>query len=137
MALIIITDIICWVPIVVCGVSAAFGRSLITTSNAKILVVFFLPLNACANPFLYSLSRPAFKKDLLFILSKCGLCTRRYYVVSRRKSGVDVNARKRLPAKENRKTSHDSTATGSSGYSSECNFPKNRQSTGGLLTSGS
>ena len=67
MALIILTDVICWVPIVICGVSAAYGNTLITTSNAKILVVFFLPLNACANPFLYSLSRAG---SFIFVLDK-------------------------------------------------------------------
>ena len=128
MALIILTDVLCWLPIVVCGVSAALGKPLITTSNAKILVVFFLPLNACANPFLYSLSRAGFKKDFLFVLNKMGLCQRAYYIASRRKSGMDLDLKKKLQAetKELRKPSQDSTSTtrSSSGYSSDSSYIK-------------
>ncbi|XP_063673965.1 lutropin-choriogonadotropic hormone receptor-like isoform X2 [Bolinopsis microptera] len=128
MALIILTDVLCWLPIVVCGVSAALEKPLITTSNAKILVVFFLPLNACANPFLYSLSRAGFKKDFLFVLDKMGLCKQAYYIASRRKSGMDLDLKKKLQAetKELRKPSQDSTSTtrSSSGYSSDSSYIK-------------
>ena len=120
-SLIILTDVLCWLPIVVCGLSAAYGNPLITTSNAKILVVFFLPLNACANPFLYSLSRGGFKKDVLYVLSRVGLCQQAYYVTSRRKSGMDM-VRKTEVVSDLRKPSQDSTT--SSGYSSDTSYQK-------------
>uniref|UniRef100_A0A0K0CTL6 G_PROTEIN_RECEP_F1_2 domain-containing protein n=1 Tax=Angiostrongylus cantonensis TaxID=6313 RepID=A0A0K0CTL6_ANGCA len=46
-------DFLCWFPTLFFGLSAATGYPLISLSSAKILLVFFFPINASANPFLY------------------------------------------------------------------------------------
>ncbi|RWS10750.1 lutropin-choriogonadotropic hormone receptor-like protein, partial [Dinothrombium tinctorium] len=53
MALLVFTDFACWAPIAFFGLTAVFGYPLINVTNSKILLVFFYPLNSCANPFLY------------------------------------------------------------------------------------
>ena len=67
MALLVFTDFACWAPIVFFSLTAAFGSTLITLSQAKIFTVFVFPLNSCANPFLYAIFTSHFKKDLLAI----------------------------------------------------------------------
>ncbi|VDL83925.1 unnamed protein product [Nippostrongylus brasiliensis] len=46
-------DFLCWFPTLFFGLSAAMGFPLISLSSAKFLLVFFFPINASANPFLY------------------------------------------------------------------------------------
>ncbi|XGW06937.1 hypothetical protein V3C99_016894 [Haemonchus contortus] len=46
-------DFLCWAPTLFFGLSAAMGHPLISLSSAKFLLVFFFPINASANPFLY------------------------------------------------------------------------------------
>ncbi|CAJ0961777.1 unnamed protein product, partial [Mesorhabditis belari] len=53
MALLIITDMICWFPTLFFGLTAALGFPMISISNAKIFLVFFFPINSFMNPFLY------------------------------------------------------------------------------------
>ncbi|CAJ0589613.1 unnamed protein product [Cylicocyclus nassatus] len=47
------TDFLCWFPTLFFGLSAAMSHPLISISSAKIFLVFFFPINASANPFLY------------------------------------------------------------------------------------
>ena len=75
MFLLVFTNFVCWFPIALVSLTAAFGGPLngISVGTAKIFVVFVFPLNACVNPFLYTLSTKAFKENFLILLSKCGL----------------------------------------------------------------
>lgn len=77
MALLVFTDFTCLFPIAFFGLTAAFGHPLITVTQSKILLVFFFPLNSCANPFLYALFTKQFHKDLFGMMSRCGVCERR------------------------------------------------------------
>ena len=75
MFILVITNFICWFPIALVSLTAAFGVPLhgINVPTAKIFVVFVFPLNACVNPFLYTLSTRVFKENFLLLLSKCGI----------------------------------------------------------------
>lgn len=65
MALLVFTDFFCWAPIIFFSLTAAFGWEFakISLNGAKILTIFFLPLNSCANPFLYAIITRKFKQD--------------------------------------------------------------------------
>ncbi|XP_064600868.1 leucine-rich repeat-containing G-protein coupled receptor 5-like [Liolophura sinensis] len=63
MALLVFTDFACWAPITFFSLTAAFGKELISLDDAKIFTIFVLPLNSCANPFLYAILTKQFKKD--------------------------------------------------------------------------
>ena len=57
----IITDFKCWAPLVTLSLAALFRQDLIRTSHFKWFAVLVLPINACANPFLYGLLTEKFK----------------------------------------------------------------------------
>ncbi|XP_052802629.1 follicle-stimulating hormone receptor-like isoform X2 [Mya arenaria] len=65
MALLVFTDFFCWAPIIFCSITAAFGweAARISLDEAKVLTIFVLPLNSCANPFLYAFFTRQFKRD--------------------------------------------------------------------------
>lgn len=63
MAILIFTDFLCWSPIILFSVTAAFGSEMIGLNEAKVLTIFVLPLNSCANPFLYAIFTKQFKRD--------------------------------------------------------------------------
>ena len=63
MSLLVFTDFICWAPFAFFALFSAFGKNLIPLEGSKILIVFVLPVNSCANPFLYTLFTKQFKKD--------------------------------------------------------------------------
>lgn len=63
MALLVFTDFLCWAPISFLSFSATFHLNFITLEQAKILTIFVLPLNSCANPFLYAIFTKQFSKD--------------------------------------------------------------------------
>lgn len=65
MALLVFTDFLCWAPIIFFSVTAAFGKKIVHLNEAKILTIFVLPLNSCANPFLYAIFTKQFKKDCI------------------------------------------------------------------------
>ncbi|ELT93687.1 hypothetical protein CAPTEDRAFT_226336 [Capitella teleta] len=70
MALLVFTDFACWAPITFFSLTAAFGKELISLNDAKVFTIFVLPLNSCANPFLYAIFTKQFKKD-------CGVLCKR------------------------------------------------------------
>ena len=76
MALLVFTDFFCWAPITFFSLTAAFGYDLISLEDAKVFTIFVLPLNSCANPFLYAIFTKQFKKD-------CSLICRRLEEPSR------------------------------------------------------
>lgn len=73
MALLVFTDFACWAPIAFFGLTAVAGYPLINVTNSKILLVFFYPLNSCANPFLYAIFTKQYRRDLLVIMNRFGL----------------------------------------------------------------
>ncbi|CAH0550395.1 unnamed protein product [Brassicogethes aeneus] len=72
MALLIFTDFATWAPIAFFGLTALAGYPLITIPRSKILLVFFYPLNACANPYLYALMTAQYRRDFFQMISRCG-----------------------------------------------------------------
>ncbi|KDR06730.1 Thyrotropin receptor [Zootermopsis nevadensis] len=74
MALLVFTDFACWAPIAFFGLTAVAGYPLIDVTRSKILLVFFYPLNSCANPYLYAILTAQYRKDLFLLLARYGLC---------------------------------------------------------------
>lgn len=72
MALLVFTDFLCWAPIAFFTVTAVAGWRLISLEEAKIFAVFVLPLNACANPFLYAFFTKQFKKECQALCRRVG-----------------------------------------------------------------
>ncbi|XP_062564743.1 lutropin-choriogonadotropic hormone receptor isoform X2 [Armigeres subalbatus] len=70
MALLVFTNFVCWAPIAFFGLTAIAGYPLIDVTNSKILLVFFYPLNSCANPYLYAILTMQYRKDFFMLLSK-------------------------------------------------------------------
>lgn len=70
MALLVFTDFACWAPIAFFSLTALIGFPLIDVTKSKILLVFFYPLNSCANPYLYALLTTQYKRDLVNLLSR-------------------------------------------------------------------
>lgn len=77
MALLVFTDFACWAPISFFGLTALMGHPLIDVPKTKILLVFFYPLNSCANPYLYALLTQQYRRDLFILLSRYGICSER------------------------------------------------------------
>ncbi|XP_065074942.1 lutropin-choriogonadotropic hormone receptor-like [Ochlerotatus camptorhynchus] len=77
MALLVFTNFACWAPIAFFGLTAIAGYPLIDVTKSKILLVFFYPLNSCANPYLYAILTMQYRKDFFMLLSNYGLCTQR------------------------------------------------------------
>lgn len=73
MAVLVFTDFMCMAPISFFAISAALRAPLISVSHSKILLVLFYPINSFCNPFLYTLSTRAFRKDVLRLLQRCRL----------------------------------------------------------------
>ncbi|KAF5271761.1 hypothetical protein FQA39_LY08084 [Lamprigera yunnana] len=74
MALLVFTDFACWAPIAFFGLTALLGTPLITVTQTKILLVFFYPLNSCANPYLYALLTQQYRRDFFILMGRYGLC---------------------------------------------------------------
>ncbi|XP_073955887.1 leucine-rich repeat-containing G protein-coupled receptor 1 isoform X2 [Choristoneura fumiferana] len=74
MALLIGTDLLCWAPVAFFGVTAIAGLPLVDVSHGKVLLVFFYPLNACANPFLYAILTKQYRRDLINLIARSGRC---------------------------------------------------------------
>lgn len=84
MFFLVVTNFMCWFPIALVSLTAAFDGPLhgINVPTAKVFVVFVFPLNACVNPFLYTLSTRAFKQNLYALFTRCGLCRDSSYVAA-------------------------------------------------------
>ena len=77
MGILIGTDVICWLPILVFGMSALCGHPWISLSASKYLLVLFYPINACVNPLLYAFLTKPFLRDFFILTSRYGLCLER------------------------------------------------------------
>ena len=70
MGAIVITDLLCWAPIIILSILVQSGRHVVTPRVYTWIVTFVLPINSAINPFLYTLS------DLIFdFMNKKGLST--------------------------------------------------------------
>ncbi|CAN8024342.1 unnamed protein product, partial [Ixodes persulcatus] len=107
MAMLVFTDFACWAPIAFFGLTAVAGYPLIDVPKSKILLVFFYPLNSCANPFLYAILTKQYRRDLSILLSTRGVCTGR---VLRYTSSCHTTPNNRLlRGKDNSSTSRQTT----------------------------
>ncbi|RWS12659.1 leucine-rich repeat-containing G-protein coupled receptor 5-like protein [Dinothrombium tinctorium] len=70
MALLVFTDFLCWAPIAFFSLTAVLGIELVSLGEAKVFTVFILPLNSCANPFLYAIFTKQFKKDCVMLCKR-------------------------------------------------------------------
>lgn len=70
MALLVFTNFACWAPIAFFALTALAGLPLIDVAKSKILLVFFYPLNSCADPYLYAILTAQYRRDLFVLLSK-------------------------------------------------------------------
>ncbi|XP_050296443.1 follicle-stimulating hormone receptor-like [Anthonomus grandis grandis] len=77
MALLIFIDFATYTPVAFFGLCALVGFPLIDITKSKILLVFFYPLNSCANPYLYALMTSQYRQDLYMITSRCGMCKKK------------------------------------------------------------
>lgn len=73
----VFTNFACWAPIAFFGLTALAGYPLIDVTKSKILLVFFYPINSCANPYLYAILTVQFRRDFFLLISKFGICTQR------------------------------------------------------------
>ncbi|XP_059609436.1 lutropin-choriogonadotropic hormone receptor [Phlebotomus argentipes] len=110
MALLIFTNFACWSPIAFFGLTALAGYPLIDVAKSKIILVFFYPLNSCANPYLYAILTSQYRRDLYILLSRCGFCKRRAMEYKLTYSVATQNtfpliARNSLPEAQSRKSS--------------------------------
>ncbi|XP_022809498.1 uncharacterized protein LOC111346476, partial [Stylophora pistillata] len=78
---IVLTDCVCWLPIVVIGLRSLLENSFRAPGGLAVwIAVFVLPVNSAINPILYTLStkqvrrilRPKFQQFLGYLLEKCG-----------------------------------------------------------------
>ena len=74
MAVIVFTNFSCWAPIAVFSLFAIYGEPLIDFPMSKFFMVFFFPINALTNPFLYFLVTKRFQQDLRTVLDRCPAC---------------------------------------------------------------
>ncbi|KRF79137.1 lutropin-choriogonadotropic hormone receptor isoform X2 [Drosophila virilis] len=74
MLLLVFINFTCGAPIAFFGLTALAGCPLINVTKSKILLVFFYPLNSCADPYLYAILTSQYQQDLLTFLSKLGIC---------------------------------------------------------------
>ena len=56
MGTIVITDLACWLPIIILSILVQSGRRIVTPDVYTWIVTFVLPINSAINPFLYTLA---------------------------------------------------------------------------------
>lgn len=87
MSILVITDFLCWMPIIITAISSIFNYRIIGPEGLKVITIFILPLNSVANPFLYAITTKKFKRDLTILnnrvkssalVKSCGLCQSNY-----------------------------------------------------------
>ncbi|XP_078372311.1 uncharacterized protein LOC144655983 isoform X2 [Oculina patagonica] len=65
MVFIILTDFLCWMPVIIIGIFSLFGQFHDPEKQAYVwIAVFVLPLNSSINPILYTFSTPLVKKKI-------------------------------------------------------------------------
>lgn len=87
--ILVFTNFICWFPIALLGITAAFGKSLVDNLDfARWAIVFIFPINACLNPFLYSITTRIFREQTVLLMNKCGLCKNRAQHIRNAQVGI-------------------------------------------------
>ena len=90
--ILVFTNIGCWFPIALVGLSAAFGKSLVSDLEfARWAIVFIFPINACLNPILYSFTTRAFRENFILLFNKCGLFRGRAQTIRNAQAGISVS----------------------------------------------
>ncbi|XP_050529471.1 lutropin-choriogonadotropic hormone receptor-like isoform X3 [Daktulosphaira vitifoliae] len=64
------TNFACTAPVIFFAFTALLGFPLIDVTKSKILLVFFYPINSCANPFLYTILTTSFRRDIVSTFTK-------------------------------------------------------------------
>jgi thyroid stimulating hormone receptor len=64
------TNFACTAPVIFFGFTALLGYPLIDVTKSKILLVFFYPINSCANPFLYTILTASFRREAFSTVTK-------------------------------------------------------------------
>ncbi|RZF35408.1 hypothetical protein LSTR_LSTR017679 [Laodelphax striatellus] len=70
MMLLVGTNFACCAPIAFFSLTAVAGYPLIDVTRSKILLVFFYPINSCANPYLYAIMTAQYRKQLIQLMAK-------------------------------------------------------------------
>lgn len=87
--ILIFTNLVCWFPIALMSLTAAFNKSLVSNLEfARWAIVFVFPINACLNPFLYSITTRVFRDQFILILNKCGLFKKRAHRIKNAQVGI-------------------------------------------------
>ena len=60
MGLIVLTDMMCWLPIIILSILVQTGRQTVSPHVYTWIVTFVLPINSAINPFLYTLATALF-----------------------------------------------------------------------------
>lgn len=74
MAMLVITNFVCWFPVALVSLIAIYGTTLIGVPAAKFFLVFVYPINSFTNPYLYAIGTKHFQLDALEIISRLGIC---------------------------------------------------------------
>uniref|UniRef100_A0A8D8WM66 Lutropin-choriogonadotropic hormone receptor n=1 Tax=Cacopsylla melanoneura TaxID=428564 RepID=A0A8D8WM66_9HEMI len=106
MALLVLTNFVCWAPVSFFAFTAALGYPLISVTKSKILLVFFYPINSCFNPYLYALLTKHYRRDLVLTLARIGICKERAHNYKMILSGYTGNTGNHSFS-SSRKQSHD------------------------------
>ncbi|KAH9518787.1 hypothetical protein Btru_006274 [Bulinus truncatus] len=143
MALLVFTDFLCWAPIAILSLAAAFGKNLIHLNEAKVLTIFVLPLNSCANPFLYAFFTKQFKRDCVLLCRRLedSSIARHFSQGSQRQASFSWKHQRRLSGMNSLmgEGKFNNSHNGSSGsnsyglinYNSEVSSGSNRKDSGG------
>lgn len=117
----VFTNFVCWAPIAFFALTAVAGAPLITVAQSKVLLVFFYPLNSCADPYLYAILTAQYRRDLYAMLGRCGLCrgrARHYNENTMPMLDHTTNLTSATSATTRRSSSMDRSACGGSGTTS-------------------
>ena len=71
MGVLVLTNLACWLPLATVGYAAVADQHIIDFVEAKFFIILIFPINACLNPFIYSI----FTKQ--FLSRARGLCHRK------------------------------------------------------------
>lgn len=83
MSILVITDFLCWMPIIIVAIATLFGYHIVGRNGIKILTIFILPLNSVANPFLYAITTKKFKRDLNTLIRRTRSSVNRIHICNK------------------------------------------------------
>lgn len=92
MFVLVATDFVCWAPIAFFGLTALAGYPLIDVTRSKILLVFFYPLNSCANPYLYAILTAQYRRDFFNLLYRYGFVVKMRLHYSSEESSLKLSS---------------------------------------------